>query len=248
MCTATWLTYTDGYELFFNRDEANSRLPGRPPSMESAHSISYIAPSDRNAGGTWIGVNEYGLTLSLLNRYPLTDENTVSELIGPAPDKTSRGHIVRMIIHSTTIGEVARFMEEADLEEFRPFTLLAVDPRLKPRRWTWTGEGGVATIDSPTPPVASSAFRTREVLKTRRKTYENMVREQGRVDSETLTDYHSSHIPERGPFSVCMHRSDGKTQSMSRIVVTADLIRFFYTPGSPCATPSDSAIELSRRK
>ncbi len=234
MCTATWLHFRVGYELFFNRDEANSRRPGTPPTIATIHGVRYIAPSDPEAGGTWIGVNEHGLSLALLNRYPITDEETISDLRGPAPDKTSRGLLIRRMIDLKSPEELGRYLREADLDQFRPFTLLAIAPGGVVRRWTWTREGTDPVADSPAPPVASSAYRTRQVLKTRRRTYEEMRRRHGGIDSSVLAEYHASHIPEAGAYSVCMHRDDGKTQSMSRIVVSETDVRFHHTAGSPC--------------
>ncbi len=59
-----------GYRLWFNRDELRSRGPEVPPRVEQTpEGMRYIAPSDSDAGGTWIAVNELGITVCLLNGY-----------------------------------------------------------------------------------------------------------------------------------------------------------------------------------
>lgn len=69
MCTITWLTRDNGYELFFNRDELRSRQRAAPPQLHQDSKIRYLAPIDSDAGGTWISANQFGLSLCLLNNY-----------------------------------------------------------------------------------------------------------------------------------------------------------------------------------
>jgi hypothetical protein len=52
--------------------------------------------------------------------------------------------------------------------------------------------------------------------------------------SEELLALHRSHIPEAGPYSICMHREDAETVSFSHVVVAGDSITFSYTPAAPC--------------
>ena len=86
MCTASWLDRPEGFELFFNRDERRTRARSLPPRVVTApDGTRYLAPIDAESGGTWIAVNEHGLAVCLLNRYP--------EVLAPATPR-SRGHLV----------------------------------------------------------------------------------------------------------------------------------------------------------
>ena len=67
MCTVSWLYHPGGYQLFCNRDEKHHRLPALPPLSCVHRGMQYVAPVDGDAGGTWLAVNEAGLTLCLLN-------------------------------------------------------------------------------------------------------------------------------------------------------------------------------------
>ncbi|NKB23842.1 MAG: hypothetical protein GKR87_05585 [Kiritimatiellae bacterium] len=67
MCTVTWLHDTHRYEVFFNRDEQRTRLPASPPQIRIRNHMKYMAPIDEQAGGSWIGVNEGGLTPSYVS-------------------------------------------------------------------------------------------------------------------------------------------------------------------------------------
>src|SRR5262245_8061057 len=67
--TVSWTPTREGYALRFNRDERRTRGPGLPPGMMEGDGVRFLAPTDADAGGTWIGVNQFGLTVGLLNRY-----------------------------------------------------------------------------------------------------------------------------------------------------------------------------------
>ena len=69
MCTVTWVHSQAGYELFFNRDERTGRGPESPACEAETNGVRWLAPRDSDAGGTWLAVNEHGLTLGLLNGY-----------------------------------------------------------------------------------------------------------------------------------------------------------------------------------
>ena len=69
MCTLIALhQVVSGYPLVvgMNRDEFRNR-PAAPWSVVPG-SPRVVAPRDRKAGGTWIGVNEHGLVVALSNR------------------------------------------------------------------------------------------------------------------------------------------------------------------------------------
>jgi hypothetical protein len=49
-----------------------------------------------------------------------------------------------------------------------------------------------------------------------------------------LRALHASHLPQRGPFSICMHRPEATTVSYSEVVASAKRITLRYQPGAPC--------------
>ncbi|GEM_PF-3678611 len=49
-----------------NRDEDPQRA-ATPPGLHLSHGVKFLAPRDKKAGGTWIGVNEVGLGCALTN-------------------------------------------------------------------------------------------------------------------------------------------------------------------------------------
>src|SRR6266496_5302779 len=72
MCTASWTYQQDGYYLLFNRDEKRTRKGASPPRLLTRDGVRFLAPADGDFGGTWIGVNEFGVSACLLNGANLT--------------------------------------------------------------------------------------------------------------------------------------------------------------------------------
>ncbi len=70
MCTVSWLFSGDsGYDVFFNRDESRERKPALRPEIRESGAVRFVAPTDGDFGGTWLAVNERGVTVGVLNRY-----------------------------------------------------------------------------------------------------------------------------------------------------------------------------------
>jgi hypothetical protein len=66
MCTVSWVHQKDGYQLLSNRDEKHTRKPALAPSLRQQRQVRFLAPIDGDQGGSWIGVNQFGLSLCLL--------------------------------------------------------------------------------------------------------------------------------------------------------------------------------------
>ena len=249
MCTATWIYTRDSYELFFNRDELFTRTGAIPPKIQNIDDMRYIAPTDPDGGGTWIGTNATGLTAALLNFYPDVDSRVRSSLIEPRPDLVSRGEIVRNAMAHRTIEEIVSMLESYVLSRFNPFTLLCITPASGPVLMRWFKEFSIDT--SPSMPASSSSFRTKPVIENRVSAFDainNRIGDQIRLDERSAlhAEYHRSHSPERGPFSVCMHRVDAQTQSYTHVSVDVDQIRYSYVPGSPCVTEPLPELSIIR--
>ena len=66
MCTVTLVAQRNGYVLGMNRDEKLSRVAALPPKAFRLGHRTALFPSEPS-GGTWIGVNDAGVTLALIN-------------------------------------------------------------------------------------------------------------------------------------------------------------------------------------
>lgn len=233
MCTMTWMFRDDGYELFFNRDEVRTRLLAFPPEVRTVDKVSFIAPIDADAGGTWMGVNQFGLSVCLLNGY--------GRKISGQTDYTSRGLLVMSLLDCADRRMVESRLEALDMAVYRPFTLVALEPGKTIMAWVWDGVD-LHMDEDISCPLISSSFRFSAVAEHRRWLFDEL----GSRSSKALTDFHRSHVPEAGPFSVCMHRDDAQTVSLCRVVVTSKDINFHYAPGPPCQTDFLPPLSLPR--
>ena len=240
MCTVSWLRRPGGYELFCNRDERHTRKPARGPRVRERRGVRFIAPADGDHGGSWIGVNQFGLGLCLLNRY-------AGIAPGDARDFRSRGLLLKSLLDCRSPAQAEARLSRAQLSRYQPFTLLVLSPGEPALIARW-GERGrdIEHVADAVMPLVSSAYRPAEVAAARRQLLARMSTAAGRLTPALLHDFHRSHEPERGPYSVCMHRRDAATVSFSHIKVTGRVIEFSYRGQAPCAAGSPEVVVLSR--
>ena len=245
MCTVSWLITDAGYQLFFNRDEQRSRSKALPPQPFQNSDVTTLMPIDPDGGGSWISVNDQGLTLCLLNFYQ-----------GRLPDGLlhSRGQLLKNLSALKTQSEITTQLNTMDLYQYAPFTLLAFSPDNRSLGFQWDGET-LQTL-SILSPMTSSSVEFDRVYSARQNSFSDLG---DAPDADQLLAYHLSHQPIhsahsstpssnqhqcvkngqliQGEQSVCMHRDDAKSVSFSHIEVTSEQVSFNYLDGSPCAQP-----------
>lgn len=245
MCTVSWAHQSEGFDLMCNRDERHTRGRASAPVVSESRGVRFIAPADGDHGGTWIGVNQFGVALCLLNRYE-------DQADGEACSYTSRGLLVKNLMDSYSRIEAQSRVEGIDLRQFQPFTLAAFEPGENCLLIEWTGRELFAGDGESAMPLVSSSFDQAGARNARKRLFERLARVwDSRVDARLLRNFHQSHAPARGPYSPCMHRDDARTVSFSYVKVAADSIQFFYLADSPCAASfenADEAIKMERSK
>ena len=241
MCTATWLRRPGRLHLFFNRDEELRREPASPPRLARAADVSYVAPVDGRAGGTWILASERGLALALLNR---------SEGRRPDGAVRSRGELPTALVASARPDDLERRLRARDLVAYPPFTLLAL--WLEPAAGTivaWDGER-LASRDAESPAgILCSSGLGDEVARRGREPAWRLRRERRGADwgPEDHRQLHRSHVPTPNAFSICMHRADASTVSLVEVDLGGGVARLEYRAGLPCenAPPVERTLPLS---
>jgi hypothetical protein len=245
MCTLTWQASQDGIDLFFNRDEARGRSRALPPKTYQLDQTQVLMPIDPDGMGTWIAANEFGVIVCLLNDYQH------AQTVAP---RLSRGQLVKALAVCTDLNDIANALPIDALRDFAPFLLLgfAVDglsdkthgSEVVPRAWRWNGQT-LRCVDCQ-PPVVSSAID----IDTTTNTRTHYLRQMGGTvpTQQQLLAYHRSHLPERGSASVCMHREDASTVSLTHVHIGADGITMYYYDGAPCLveTPQAAYLPLAR--
>lgn len=224
MCTLSWEQSRNGYTVFFNRDELNSRLPATPPSLQLIEGVKVIAPKDGNKGGSWIAVNEWGVLTCLLNRYDCN--NTVG-----FHAKQSRGHLVMKLARSRTWKSSLAILSGIKLSDYPPFQIFQFAPDTQVNGGQWDGsEWELLQYDFCKRPLTGSSFKNEEVVNQRTGTFRKLLTSPKNSDQrlQELEAFHLSYDPEAGAYSVNMCRPDAQTVSFSRIDVDHHSVHFRY--------------------
>ena len=215
MCTLTYRLTTQGYELFFNRDEQRTRPRALQPTVNS--SLNAIYPIDPSGGGTWIATHQNGVSLALLNYYQAqVDPNT--------KNFTSRGVIIpHLLAHYK---DIHKQLIEMDLSVFQAFQLCVFASDLSAQKgkqtevtqYIWDGSKlTYSTLAAENAlPITSSGVDYPIVLAARQQQFNLMISEQS-TTSDYIT-YHN-HQGESGKCSVKMFRDDAHTVSFTQISV-----------------------------
>jgi hypothetical protein len=239
MCTVTWLRNANGYTLLCNRDERNTRRRASGPQVNEQRNVKYVAPVDGDHGGSWIGVNEFGLSLCLLNRYGDIQ-------IDEQKDYVSRGLLLLDLVDSRSIKSLTDRIGDFRLSNFRPFTLLGVARESPATLFQWTGTSLSIIEDAEQMvPLTSTSAREPGIAVERSRQFELLKADD--LTEKKLDEFHRSHLPERSAYSVCMHREEASTVSLSQVRVLNGEIEFTYEAGSPCDVSKIETVKLENR-
>lgn len=228
MCTVTWTRSSPTHRsLVCNRDEQRSRPPAAPPSVRQINGVRVLTPTDPQAGGTWLFVNETGLVGTLLNFYDATPAPSGR----PAEGYQSRGLLLLSLGDCRDAGQAHdRLVIAVKEAAFAPFWILIMRRDEPLRRWRWDGHSLQSTeVADSVQPVTTSSWQTPEVLAERARYFG----EQSPSTAHDLEAYHRSCSPKGGPWGPCMARPDARTVSLSRIDLAPEGIHFAYQERKP---------------
>ncbi|HWB49614.1 MAG TPA: NRDE family protein [Stellaceae bacterium] len=102
-----------------NRDEMLTR-PARPPARHWPDRPDVVAGLDELAGGSWLGLNDWGVAAAVLNRHGS---------LGPAPGQRSRGELVLEALDHPDAVAAAEALAHLDPGSYRTFNLIVADNR-----------------------------------------------------------------------------------------------------------------------
>ena len=102
-----------------NRDEMIDR-PALPPGRHWPDRAEVVAGLDIEAGGSWLGVNDWGVAAAILNRHGS---------LGPAAGLRSRGELVLEALDHADAVAAAAALRHLDPAAYRSFNLIVADNR-----------------------------------------------------------------------------------------------------------------------
>jgi hypothetical protein len=227
MCTVTFSPRPRGYALAMNRDESRRRAPGLPPSETTRHGRRILSPSEPG-GGTWIAVNDTGVTFALINWYAV-----------PAPENSkpvSRGRVVNAVSPATLPVPAQSRLGQLPLKQIKPFRLIGIFPAAREIiEWRWDGRQLVARPARwKLQQWISSGLDEPTAQRLRGSTFRRALPQKSAGTLDWLRRLHRSHGPLAGPFSTCMHRADAATVSYTEVAVAPGRVTLRYHAGAPC--------------
>jgi hypothetical protein len=238
MCTVTLVAQKNGYRLAMNRDERVARGAGTAPEAHKMNGIRVIYPND-GTGGTWIGTNEYGIALALLN-WNQPPPSTRMEF-------ESRGQVIPALLSLGNTTGLQAAASVLDLDRTRPFRLVGIFPAeeaIVELRWNSQNLEGLSHAWE-SQHWFSSGLSDEEAMCSRSRTCSEARTEPIASSSDWLRRLHASH--NGGPaFSLCVHRGEVATLSYTEVSCSSESVALEHFVGSPCAMKPCSFTEVRR--
>ncbi len=241
MCTVSFFPSPRGFYLAMNRDEKRDRFAALPPKIVEFENHRVLFPREPT-GGTWISANDAGVCLALINWHRIKRE--------PNNGVRTRGEVIRKLAGISTSDEISAAVKKLALRKLRPFRLIAiVSSENRVIEWRWNLNRLSICKHSWEPHHwFSSSFDEAMAEATRARVCSALPDESAKQDVKWLRRLHRSHEPERGPFSICMHRPDAATVSYTEVAVSGRSVVMCYKHGPPCSRRSTTTktCKLSR--
>jgi hypothetical protein len=216
-----------GYCLAMNRDEKRTRAKGLPPAKRNHNGRRVLYPSEPS-GGTWIALNDKGVSFALINWYSVTSQAKGNII--------TRGTIIPSLILADSCALANAALAALPLNRINPFRLVGVFAasyeitewrwdlkQITRKRHTWRAQQWI-----------SSGFDEPTAQKLRSETFRQAQTQESAGTIGWLRRLHRSHSPQTGPFSTCMHRTDAATVSYTEIDVFRERASLRHVCGPPC--------------
>jgi Transport and Golgi organisation 2 len=225
MCTVSFIPKGDIYLLAMNRDDLYARASSLP--LVRVQFPSHVAAyPQETGGGTWIGANQHGITLALLNwAVPATRGK-----------QKSRGALIPEMLVAIDVEHARIVFESIDLGGTWPFRLIGIFPAERVVcEWRWDGERrSELSHDYCARHWFSSGASDEKAEQVRSAVCARSWRHTDAGTRDWVRRLHATHDPEQGLFSICAHRDVGGTLSYTEIEMTRQAIALSYSPFSPC--------------
>jgi len=223
-----------------NRDEARTRSAALQPGIGYSGKIQYARPVDGEKGGTWIGVNQYGLSICIMNWYG------VSQPDGDKNDFISRGWIIPNLMDSVNLVDCEQQLQQLSLRKIRPFRLLAIQTNpIQVKEWYWD----MNHLRPESQPAeqniwTSSGWKPKHVHNVRKRVFDNFWKVQGEVTLDKIQTLHATQLPEPGPLAISMSHSKAMSVSNTIIETTSVKAVMHYLDGFPAKSHNWHRVDL----
>src|SRR6266567_2239609 len=159
----------------------------------------------------------------------------------------SRGEVIRKLAGISTSDEISIAVKKLPLRRLRPFRLIAiVSAENRVIEWRWNlNRLSVRKHSWESRHWFSSSFDEATAETERTRVCAAQPKESAKRDVKWLRRLHRSHEPERGPFSICMHRPDAATVSYTEVAVSKRRATMRYKSGPCCSNKAIATKTIS---
>ena len=227
-----------GFVLTMNRDELRTRDEGKPYTGIREQTAA-VYPVDALAGGTWIGLNDQGVCMALLNRYQSPS----------IADARSRGKIITETIHKGGMQACLNYLKTLPLVQFNPFDLLIVNLE---QVWhlSWDRQRPVWRQLRVNQPImlTSSSERLPEVSAYRQHLFSDWLKQE--EDLDQIEAFHRYQALGREADAVYMSRQAVHSKSLVQIRANDQQAKLVYcderalSSGVPLAQAQTFSLKL----
>ncbi len=228
MCTVTLLKRDDNIIVTMSRDEHLLRLESGLKTIKNEHQLAF--PQDKLSGGTWMGVNEHGTIMCLLNRYQ------DSRKADSKTETVSRGKIIPEALSLLSNEDILKYLQTLKLFQYEPFDLVIVSQK-SAYLFSWNGcRSRLRDLSSENSfMITSSSISLEDVISYRRGQFENWL---AKIDSSNahsktvflndlaesiLNEFHLAQQPDNKSWSVLMSRLETEHQTHTKSITQAIL-------------------------
>lgn len=225
-----------------NRDEHYDR-PSAAPSL-LGRNPKIFAGQDLRAGGTWLGVNEYGLLVGVLNRKTSTGQE-------PGGQFRSRGLLCLDLLNCTSVSQACEILGKQGDVAYRPFTLVFADENAACVAHNPVADMVVAKLEAGLHVFSNAAefdTRSEKVNRAYRRFADLIDASRWSSDppsyrvsmlAQILGDHTLGNGFDGPNEAICVHGDISGTVSSSIIRYSRAVREFtnFYSSGAPCQSP-----------
>lgn len=243
MCTITYYPINkESYILASNRDELKTRARALPPRTDISNQTRFISPKDGDKGGTWIAVNEYKLSLCILNWFQAYDKDTDYK----SEYYRTRGEIIHKLISSGSLSDCDSRLRKFPLEHYQPFRLLGFETNpLRVVQWSWDGRNLGFSEENIKPHLwISAGYEYDEVMHYRSGAFNHFLQNDSKITLKGIKNLHASEYPERGHYAISMSHEKASTVSNTIIDVRPEWPVMHYLDGFPAEAKNWLETEL----
>ena len=220
MCTVTYIPVKGGFILTSSRDEKVFR-PTLKPQLYMHGKRLVIYPKDEIAGGTWIASDQNRLACLLNGAF---DNHVKKDFYSK-----SRG----TILLESYMYSIDDFVQNINLDEIEPFTLLLIDyeDTVHITELIWDGKSKHLNVPKNSIPQiwSSATLYSKEERMQRQEWFNDWLIKYRDVEDFNILNFHTVKHTDNSSNNVLMKRENGlQTLSISQIRATEGFSKFLY--------------------